>query len=76
MVITSANIIGIIKGLDTTTDVPSIKIDTLFEEVGLDSLDRMNLFLDIEEKFNIKITDDDFNQLNCIKDIINYCREK
>lgn len=76
MEITSSDILAIIKGLDTMADVSSIKSDTLLEEAGLDSLDRMNLFLDIEEKFNVKISDDDFNQLNSIKDIIKFCKEK
>jgi len=75
MEITVPEVIEIVNGIDTITDVSAIKNDTNFEDAGLDSLDRMNLFLDIEERYKIKIEDEDFNKLNCIDDIVLYLKK-
>jgi len=74
MEITVSEVMEIVNGIDTITNVSTIENDTHFEEAGLDSLDRMNLFLDIEERFKIKIQDEEFNKLNCIDDIISYLK--
>lgn len=68
-------VMELIKKIDTITDMSSIENDTLFEEIGLDSLDRMNFFLDIEERFGIQIKDDDFQRLNSIDGIITFLKE-
>jgi acyl carrier protein len=45
------------------TDIPLV-------EQGLDSLDMFNVFLNVEEKYNIKIEDKDFDVLKTINDIV------
>ena len=45
------------------TDIPLV-------EQGLDSLDMFNVFLNVEEKYNIKIEDNDFDVLKTINDIV------
>lgn len=47
-----------------------------FQSHGLDSMDMMNVFLEIEEAFGLKIPDDDIAQLDSIQSIINYLQEK
>lgn len=42
---------------------------------GIDSLDMMNLFLLIEEKYNIKIPDKEISKLNTIRKIVDYINE-
>jgi len=74
MEIETSELMETIKGIDTIANVSLIKNDTLFEDAGMDSLDRMNLLLDIEERFDIKIPDEVFNKLNSIDDIIRYCK--
>ena len=69
-----SDIVAIIKGLNTMVPISSMKSDTLFEDAGMDSLDRMNLFLEIEEQFSLKIPDTDFNELNSIDAIIQYLK--
>ena len=58
----------------------SIDFDTLpehasFQGHGLDSMDMMNVFLEIEEAFGVKIPDDDIAQLDSIQSIISYVQE-
>jgi len=74
MEIETSELMETIMGIDTIANVSLIKNDTLFEDAGMDSLDRMNLLLDIEERFDIKIPDEVFNKLNSIDDIIRYCK--
>ena len=38
-------------------------------EYGLDSLDLSALFLSLEERFNVKVSDDDFDKLNTVNSI-------
>lgn len=64
----------LLKVIETTANVAAMKSDSLFDEVGLDSLDLMNLFLDIEERFGVKIPDEDIIQLKNIDEIVAYCR--
>lgn len=52
--------------LDDKTD-----IDKLFSEVGLDSLDRVELAMRIEKKFDISIPDDLLGTINTIEDAVN-----
>lgn len=46
-------------------------IDKLFAEVGLDSLDRVELVMKIEKKFDISIPDDLLDTINTIEDAVN-----
>ena len=56
-----------IKNIDTKEDLYS---------QGIDSLDMMNVFLLIEEKYGIKIPDEDIAKLNTIEKITSYLNEK
>jgi len=46
-----------------------IGVNTKLSELNLDSLDYMQLFYDIEEKFNVEISENIFNQINPETDI-------
>lgn len=46
-----------------------IKLNTKISELSLDSLDLMQLFYDIEEKFNVEISEAIFNQINQNTDV-------
>jgi acyl carrier protein len=46
-----------------------INFNTKISELSLDSLDLMQLFYDIEEKFNVEISEAIFNQINENTDI-------
>lgn len=46
-----------------------INSETKLSELNLDSLDYMQLFYDIEEKFNVEISEVVFNKINTSTDI-------
>ncbi len=54
-------------------DKKDIKSDSnLVNDLGLESLDVVDLVVAFEKEFNIKIDDKDIKQFQTIKDIVNY----
>lgn len=49
-----------------------IKMETTFEEMGLDSLDCIELLMGIEERFEIDIADEEAEKCKSMKDIVEY----
>jgi acyl carrier protein len=47
-----------------------IKADTTFEEMGLDSLDGLNLIFELEEEFDITVPDDKVQEMKSIKEVV------
>lgn len=47
-----------------------IRIDSTFDELALDSLDRVSLAFDIEEKYEIEIPEDKLGQIKTVNDMI------
>ncbi len=54
------------KQLDPATLTPA----TTFDELQIDSLDKINLSFEVEERFDIAIPDDSLNSLRTIGDVI------
>ena len=54
------------KQLDPATLTPA----TTFDELNIDSLDKINLSFEVEELYNIAIPDDSLNSLRTIGDVI------
>lgn len=52
-----------------------ININTTFKDLGLDSLDVISLVMEVENKFNIDIPDDIYEEFVSIKDYVNYLKE-
>ena len=52
------------------------KDSILMDDLGIDSLDATSLVLDIENKFNIQITNEEMMELNTVQDVINLLEEK
>jgi len=48
----------------------------LFEDLGCDSLDCVEICMMLEEEFNIEIPDEDTEKIFTVKDIINYLQNK
>ncbi|MDE1920515.1 MAG: acyl carrier protein [Candidatus Omnitrophica bacterium] len=44
----------------------------LIEDLGADSLDIAELILNIEDQFNIKISEDEVGKFKTVKDVIDY----
>ncbi len=57
--VTKEDVINVIKNMDLDIDdIENIKTSEPLAEQGLDSLDMMNIYFDIEETFLIKINEE------------------
>lgn len=66
---TTSRVIGVIartQHMDPATILP----ESTFEELGLDSLDGINIAFALENEFNVDIPDDALPKLRSIKDIV------
>lgn len=48
----------------------SVHMDTTFDELQIDSLDKINLSFAVEEMFSIEIPDDRLNSLKTVGDVV------
>jgi len=77
MEITEKDIKDLMKQIDIIKDsIDSIDVEVSLIEQGIDSLDMLNVYLLIEEKYNIKIPDEDIPKLTSIKNIVDYIKSK
>ena len=72
MNVTPEEIVSIVQGAGVSVDVSGIKGDMPLRDAGVDSLDMMNVFLAIEERFDIKIPDADIDKLDTVDNIVRY----
>lgn len=49
---------------------------TFIEDLGLDSLDLVDMIMKLEEEFGISIPDEDLDKIRTVKDAINYIKAK
>jgi len=62
---------------DRGFDVEGISEDSkLVEDIGLDSLDLVDLTMDIEDAFSIQIPDEDLPKLDTVGKVVDYIIEK
>jgi acyl carrier protein len=47
-----------------------IRLDSTFDELAVDSLDRVSLAFDIEEKYEIEIPEDKLGQIKTVSDMV------
>ncbi len=73
---TVENIKEIIAKADVLGDAEDMQSNVPLSEQGIDSLDVVNVYLLIEEEFDIKIPDEDLKQVNTIDDIVVYVNNK
>lgn len=48
----------------------------LIEDLDADSLDIVDISLELEEEYDIEVEDEDFEKLNTIEDIVKYIESK
>lgn len=61
---------------DVLGDVSEMKNDVALSEQGIDSLDVVNVYLILEEKFDVKIPDEDLMHVQSIDSIVTYINNK
>ena len=54
------------------TNVAELSMETPLEDLGLDSLDKVCLLFEIEERFNVEIPDSTAAQMKCGADFLAY----
>ena len=47
-----------------------VKMDTTFEELGLDSLDGLNLIFELEEEFDLTVPDDQIKDMKSVAQVV------
>lgn len=76
MEITLENIKEIFKReVDPRVDIDNFNPDQSIMQQGVDSLDRSSVFLALEEKFNVKITDGQIDQLGTLNSILDFIQQ-
>lgn len=73
---TVENIKEVIVEADVLGDVDEMKSDVALSEQGIDSLDVVNIYLLLEEKFDVSIPDEDLSQVQTIDAIVEYVNNK
>ena len=53
-------------------DESEITPDSTFESLGIDSLDIVELIMDLEEEFDLQIPDEDLPKVSTVQDIVDY----
>lgn len=62
----------VLRVIATTKRIPleSVRPDSSFESLGIDSLDRLNILFDLESEFDIEIDDEDAKQVTGIPQMV------
>jgi acyl carrier protein len=53
----------------------TISLDSSFDSLAIDSLDKINISFEVEEAFNIEIPDDALGSLKTVGDVVNGVRK-
>ncbi len=62
----------VLKVVATSKRIPleSVRPDSSFESLGIDSLDRLNILFDLESEFDIEIDDEQAKQVKNIHEMV------
>lgn len=76
MPVTRENVLSAIQEAKAVQDVTRLRDDVKLSDQGIDSLEIFNVLLVISERYNIDIPDEDTDQLNTIKEIVEYLNRR
>lgn len=62
-------IIGIVAAVKQVSP-DSIRPESTFEQLGIDSLDRINILFELENEFNIDVPDDEARSITSVQGIV------
>ena len=65
-------ILDILKASGSDVEPSTEDFDRSFSEIGLDSLDVYNFLSEIEVNLGKKVSDEEFQNLNTLNDVINF----
>ena len=55
-------------------DVNLVRIDSTFEELGIDSMDGVNIVFALENEFDVNVPDEEVKNIRSIKDMVDGVR--
>ena len=64
------------KILSTNVDVSKLKEEDSLTSLGLDSLDLVEIMLQIEDELGVEFTSDEIANLSTLKDVVNLIERK
>jgi len=73
---TIENVKEVIAEAEVLGDASEMKSDVALSEQGIDSLDVVNIYLLLEEKFDVKIPDEDLMHVTTIDSIVTYINNR
>lgn len=76
MEVNRTEVVEIIRNVGIAGNFNTLDHDALLRENGVDSLDMANILLSIEEKYGVKIPDEDIEKLDTINAIALYLSNK
>ena len=53
-----------------------LTMDSAIEDLGVDSLDLVEIIMALESEYDIDISDDDVEKIKTVGDIVNYIKDK
>jgi acyl carrier protein len=56
-------------------DVSLVRIDSSFEELGIDSMDGVNIVFALENEFDVNVPDDEVKNIRSIRDMVEGIRK-
>ncbi len=62
----------VLRVIATTKRIPleSVRPESTFAELGVDSLDRLNILFDLESEFDVEINDEDAKKVSNIDEMV------
>lgn len=55
---------------NTDVNEENISLETTLDELGLDSIDLVDLIMSVEEAFSINVPDEEFENIKSVSDIV------
>ena len=65
----------IVEQLDVTRE-ECVAEASFIDDLGADSLDLVELIMEMEETFNIQVADEDLEKIRTVQDVIDFLRAK
>ncbi len=65
----ATKVIGIVAAVKQVSP-ETVRPDSTFEQLGIDSLDRINILFELENEFDIDVPDDEARSINSVQGII------
>lgn len=73
---TTDTLIEVVKeAMDITITPEQLSDGTKFKDLNIDSLDVIEMLIQVEDKLNIELDDERLEQVECIRDLVAYLRE-